>query len=148
VKKKILIAVAILAGLGCIGLIVGYFIWNTPHRDITSEKADFKMEASALATEFGAGAAAAEKKYSEKVIEITGEVQKITPGDSLTSVIIKGNDSYEVMCEMLPEQKDLKGKAEVGKPVHIKAFYKGYMEGEVDFGMPGDILFKKGVIAE
>jgi hypothetical protein len=148
-KKKIflILGVLILVG-GGIGGIIGYRMWNTPHRDITSEEANFKADVAALAAEFASGGPAADKKYSEKVVEFTGEVAKITPGDSLTSVQIKGTEAYGLMCEMLPEHKDLTGKAEVGKPVKIKAFYKGYIEGDADMGMSGDILFKKGVVVQ
>lgn len=147
-KKKIRIVIAVLAVAGGIGAFVAYRMWNTPHRDINSEPADFKSEVTALATEFAAGAPAAEKKYSNKVVELSGVVEKNTPGDSLTSIALKGNEAYGLLVEMLPEQKDLATKAPVGKSVKIKAFYQGFMEGEVDFGMPGDILFKKGVIVE
>lgn len=147
-RKTIIRIVGVVALLGAIGVAVCYKMWTQPHRDITSEEADFKVTAAALAGEFGANAAGAEKKYSEKVLEITGEVQKVTPGDSLTVVQLKGDAGYGLLCEMLPGEKDVAGKAPVGKTVKMKAFYKGYMEGEVEFEMPGDILFKKGVITE
>lgn len=130
------------------GLVVGYIIWNTPHRDINSEAADFTLTAAEAASEFEKGAAEAEKKYTEKVVEFSGQVNKVVPGDSITSLMIAGNEAYGVLCEMLPEENERAAKVKKGDQVKVKAFYKGYMEGEPDFGMAGDILFKKGVIVE
>lgn len=143
--KKILIGGALLL---VVGLVVGYFIWNTPHRDINSEKADYVTTVAETAAEFEKGAAEAEKKYTEKVVEFSGEVSKVVPGDSITSLLFTGNEAYGILCEMLPGENEKAAKVNKGDKIKVKAFYKGYMEGEPDFGMAGDILFKKGVIVE
>lgn len=136
-------------GVGIIvGGIVGYKMWNQPHRDINDEKADFQTTSVELASEFQKDAKSANTKYHEKVVELKGKVTQIVPGDSLTSITLAGNDAYTTTCEMLPGTNDAVSKVKKDDEITIKAFFMGFMEGEVDFGMPGDILFKKGVLPQ
>src|SRR5262245_61483655 len=92
-RRKIIIGVLVVLLLGgAVGGYMAYRMWNTPHEDINDQETDFKIDAMALATEFTTGAVAAEKKYSEKdVLEISGKVLEIRPGDSLTTVLLKGD---------------------------------------------------------
>jgi hypothetical protein len=144
-RTKILIGILILA-IG--GGIYGYYQWNKPHLDIHDQDADFTTTVSDLAGEFQKDPKAADKKYHEKVVSFSGMVSKIDPTDSLTMLSLKGNDFCGVACEMLPGTNDAVAKIKVGDQVKVKAFYMGFMEGDADFGMPGDIFFKKGITVE
>lgn len=146
-SKKGIIGLVLLVLLA-VGGIVGYSMWNQGHRDIHSEPADFQVSILDLAGEFQKDNAVADKKYHDKVLQFKGQLTAITPGDSLTSISLKGNDFCSVQCEMLPGTQESVSKLKVGDEVTVKAFYMGFMEGEVDFGMPGDILLKKGLIVE
>ena len=144
-RTKILIAVLLVAVAGG---AYGLYSWNKPHRDIHDEAADFTTTVADLATEFQKDAKAADKKYHEKVLSFDGTVSGIEQGDSLASVSLKGNDFCGVVCEMLPGTKEEVAKLKVGSPVKIKAFFMGFIEGDADFGMPGDIMFKKGLVTQ
>ena len=145
-RTKIILGVILLVGIA--GAVIGYRMWNQPHRDIHDEAAAFETSAVDLAAEFQKDAMAAEKKYHDKVVSFKGNVSEITPGDSLTSVSLKGNDFCGVVCEMLPGTKDAVSKIKVGDAVTVKAFFMGFIEGDVEFGMPGDVMFKKGLIVQ
>lgn len=145
-STKIIIGVVVLVLIA--GGVFGILQWNQPHRDIHDEAADFEISASALAAEFQKDAAAAQKKYSQKVVNFDGTVSEVTKGDSLTSISIKGNDFCGLICEMLPGTAEDVAKVKAGDQVKIKAFFMGYIEGDAEFAMPGDILFKKGLLVK
>lgn len=78
-KIGIIIAIAgiIIAGS------VGFYMFNMPHRDVQSAKADFRLNSSEIVAEYLTDAKVANSKYlaadgDSKVLEITGTVNKIS----------------------------------------------------------------------
>lgn len=74
VKKIILILlVCILAAI-----VGGYFYLYQEHRDISSEKAIFQLEAAKLLEDFTKEADASNSKYLNQTIEVNGTVTELT----------------------------------------------------------------------
>lgn len=59
-----------------IGGAVGYALWNKPHQDIGAAKADIAIDAIALYNEYNTDENAANAKYLDKVVAITGKVKE------------------------------------------------------------------------
>lgn len=69
-KKSIILLIA----------IVGYFGYNyvmAPSKDIHSSKADVSIQSAVLWSEFSKNSTVAEKKYTDKVVSITGTITEI-----------------------------------------------------------------------
>lgn len=75
------IIIALLVGLLVAGGIV-YFVYNKPHRDVASEEAEHRVTADQLFDEYEADEAAANAKYLDKTIEVTGIISEITVNDA------------------------------------------------------------------
>ncbi len=69
-KKKVFIAFVLVA----LAMIAGYFYMYRGHRDIASEDSAFTLTTAALSKEFTSDPEMANARYSDKVIEVTGQV--------------------------------------------------------------------------
>lgn len=89
--KKIIIIIAVLAiAAGA----VGYFMYNKPHRDIAGEEPAHRVSADQLFDEYEADEAAANAKYLDKTIEVTGIIAEITVNDAgQTSAILTAENA-------------------------------------------------------
>ncbi len=83
-KKKALKIIAILGVAGLlIGGGIGLYMFNKPHRNVSSANADYALSASEIVTEYLTDKDAANQKYlaadgKSKILEITGVVSKIS----------------------------------------------------------------------
>ena len=66
-------------------LIAGYLYLFQGHREISTEKAKFKIDVAFLKNEFTADANKANKKYLDKTIQISG---KVTSYDANAKTIV------------------------------------------------------------
>jgi hypothetical protein len=83
-KKKILLAVAIIAAVG----FAGYQYLYRDHRDIASEKADFAITTSQLLSEFRTDYAKANSRYADKTIVVSGQVTNVDA--KANSIVVDG----------------------------------------------------------
>lgn len=72
--KKVIVALIILV---MVGLSVGVYMWNKPHRNIATEDAAFTLNAVQLLTDFQTDYDSAWAKYRDKTISITGKVSDV-----------------------------------------------------------------------
>lgn len=135
-KKKWLMILGILAGIGLIGaLLVYFFVYNKPHTDYSKTKPDFEIKAAALFGEFRTNKVASSKKYPGKVISITGELNAIEQTDSLTIAIFGFEEgmfgSEGVRCTMIPEHSAEIIDIAPGTSITIKGYCTGYNDTDV-----------------
>ncbi|HEY0059848.1 MAG TPA: hypothetical protein VGB56_12000 [Flavisolibacter sp.] len=129
VFKKLLWAflIAIIAG----ALIVWY-IFNEKFEDTSQKKAEFTVTAADLLKEFGTNDSLANKKYTEKIIAVTGTVSEIEAAD--TTANVKFSDSttgnyiiFAFQQQHLAEAK----KLQKGQTVSIKGSCSGGVYSEI-----------------
>lgn len=104
--KKLILIGGLLGIL--VGGFVGYSLYNKPHRNIATEDADFKLSANDLFDEFDADEKAANEKYLDKVIEVTGDLIEISVNQDGKSVLTLEAENAMiggVMCTMKEETK-------------------------------------------
>ena len=114
--KKVIIVLAILAVLGyfTLPLLKDYMVNNLGKRDIQSEEAAFTLKTKDIVAEFTTNEAAANKKYLEKPVALSG---------SITSVNAKEVIIDEVaICNFTTAEATLKA----GQIVTIKGRVVGY----------------------
>lgn len=142
-KKGVIIAIVvglILAGIG------GYFVYKTynkPHRSVADEEAAFTFTDAELAALFSRSATAGEEKLKNKVIAVSGTVKKTETANGFTSVSLDPGGAYIISIQMDQEEK---GTVNKDAAISIKALYVGVIEGDEDFGIPGEIKLKNGFI--
>lgn len=113
--KKGIIIVLIIAVLGGIGAY--FYVFHKPHRNPSEEKASYELAAVELAMEFKQNQAAANEKYIDKVVEISG-----TAMDVRDTYIIMDN---VVNCNAV-EGHDFQGSIQAGDELIIKGRVIGY----------------------
>lgn len=79
----------------------GYYEYNRPVKGIENEKSDVMVEAAALLTEFESDEVNANKKYFDKIVEVSGTVAKVSEVDGKKSIYLNaGSDLSFIICEL------------------------------------------------
>ena len=123
--KKLLVILALAAIV--IGGFFAYKMYTKKHDDMSDLKADFKISSAIFFQEFSNNEVEANEKYLNKIIEVNGEISKISTDDSgITQIYLKSDDPmFGVICDMNPEEKIEHIKA--GQTVIIKGICSGYL---------------------
>ena len=110
-----------LLALACFGGAVGYYLWNKPHENMQAAKADMAMDAAALFNEYNADEAAANAKYLDKTIAVSGKVKEATKADDGTvKVNLDTGSDFGVLCELDPLSQHPRTDFTVGETVTFK----------------------------
>lgn len=146
-KKKIIWIIVIVMVI--VGSIAAWYAWSEYERKpetAADKETDMEVEAGAIMDEFLKDQGAAEKKYANKTIEITGKVGsvEINGADDITvSLQTNATDDLgiplSVKVMLTPDQKDGAEKLKEGDKVTLKGLYTG---------MNTDIEFNRGIIIE
>lgn len=109
--NKWLKIILILAIVGIIAAILVFkFYINKPHKDIENAKAEYSLKADELYNEYKNNKSA-DSLYTDKVIEITGNITKIeSPSDSLViAVFTQKKDTVQAETDDLFAELEAEG---------------------------------------
>ncbi|HSN60357.1 MAG TPA: hypothetical protein VLR49_05460 [Ferruginibacter sp.] len=141
-KKKIIIATLLL--IICAAAI-GFYMYNKGPVDVKNSTA-LKTEAAALYDAYVTDSAAAQKKYSGKVLLVHGIVSKVSDnqlGEMI--VLIKTNDDAAfVNCTLQQKTADINPN----ETIQVKGICSGIGQGEPDLGIKGDVYLTQSLIVE
>ncbi len=117
--KKIVSALLVLC---LIGGAVGFYLWNKPAPKVENAKG-ITVAADALAKEFAASETAANAKYLNKAIEVTGTVTETDHNQDggLMIVLDSGDPTAGIQCAM----REKTATANKGEHITIKGFCSG-----------------------
>jgi len=106
------------------GASFAVYVFNKPHRDVTNEKA-VQLTAEKIYAEFKINEEAANKKYLDKAIQLSGEVSNVTTNqDGQTVVDFKTSDSLVfINCTF----KTNPGTLKPGNTITFKGICTGYI---------------------
>ncbi len=112
----------VLLAVGIIGAAVGYNLWNKPHQDIAAAKTDVAIDAVALYNEYDTDENAANAKYLDKVVAISGKVKEASKDadDAVKVSLEAGSEMGVVACELSPFAKHKRTDFQVGEQVTFK----------------------------
>ncbi|MBK6362855.1 MAG: hypothetical protein IPG18_14920 [Saprospiraceae bacterium] len=98
--------------LAIVGGGIGFYLYNKPKTSMEAMKTDNVLAPSDLVQEFENDEAAAEIKYLDKTVEVSGVVREITDAGI---ILDSGNDLIGVLCEFENpnDLKDIKVKDNV-----------------------------------
>jgi hypothetical protein len=69
------------------GILAALYLYNLQDKDLQKVKPDFQMTAAELQKAFETDESAAGAKYINRIIEISGEVASVNPGENETMII-------------------------------------------------------------
>lgn len=153
-KKRILKLIIILVVTGMvIGGAIVLYMFNMPHRDVQSLKADYSLTSTEIVNEYLRDKDAANQKYlatdgESKILEITGTVSNITENLNSQSVILIKNigDKAGVRATMLPGTELLISELKSGKPITVKGVIRSGANYDEDLEMYENVVLEKASI--
>lgn len=142
--KKVLIILGVIALLGLTTLLViGYRMYNKPHRNIADETPAFTLTEPELAAMFTDNAAASDQKLKDRVIQLSGTVKKTEQSNGIMHLTFDSGGGYIVSAALDSSETD---RPKAGVQVSLKGLYVGFIEGDTDFGIPGEVKIKNGFV--
>lgn len=121
-KKKLLFFIGIL-------LLVmagrGYYLYNKPRTGVEDKQADVTIAAADLYNQYNSDETAANQKYLNKIISVSGIAGEVNKTDSTYTILLKGDaDMGGISCNLFDAQTAAVAK---GKTVTIKGKCTGYL---------------------
>jgi hypothetical protein len=127
-RKAIQTTIALISLMVVIAMIAAYKMYNKPHRSVEEEVA-LVTSAAQLFDAFEKSEAEANKKYLDKVVEVTGSVSEVSMNMDHKPIVVleTGNMMFGVRCTM----SESSVTAKTGSVVTIKGICKGYLSDVV-----------------
>ena len=124
--KKYLKYILLLAVLGG---VFGFYMYNKPHKNMNSARADLKLSAIQLFADFESDEVQANTKYLDKVMEVEGIVKEITQDENgMTTVTLEaGSEMFGVICQMDNLSKHKRTNFKEGEQVKFKGICTGVL---------------------
>ena len=150
-KKKIIKIgiIVIVVGLLIAGS-VGYYMFNQPHRDVQSMKADLQMESSELVKEYLTDANSANEKYLQeegesKILLLTGIIKNIDEDLNHQKVILlkSNSDKAGVSCTFTSETNSNITGLSIGDKVTVKGVIRSGASYDEDLELYEDVILEK-----
>jgi hypothetical protein len=137
-KRNILVFII---AVGLIGSVTAYLMWNKPHQNVKDANA-VRVSATDLYKTFTTDSAAAKSKYLNKVVAVSGEVKQVSLNQQNQQIILLKTSTPDasVNCTMEKQADNIKA----GDTISIKAICSGYISGDADMGLPGDVFLIRG----
>ncbi len=137
-KRWIRIILVIVVACAVTGGIIAYRIFNKPHRDVTQETG-VALTAQQLYDAFKTNEQAANQKYLDKAIQLTGEIVDISKNQEGNIVVnFKTNDPLVMInCTF----KTNPGELKPGQNITFKGICTGYIPD-------ANVVINEGVLAK
>lgn len=133
-KKNILVIFLVMIAIAA---IVGYSLWNEPHQDVKKASA-IQTSAVVLYSNLTKDSVSMKSKFINKIVAVTGEIKQVSEnqkGDQI--ILLKTNISGgSVNCTMEEKANNVKP----GDTISIKGICSGYIGGDPDIDLPGDVF--------
>jgi hypothetical protein len=133
-KRNILL---IFSALTVVAVVVGYSIWNEPHKDIKNATG-LKINAVLLYSNLTKDSTMMKSKFINKVVEVTGEVKQISTNQNGAQIILLKTNIPDGSVNCTMEEKI--NKVKQGDTISIKGICSGYIGGDPDIDLPGDVF--------
>ena len=122
--KKIVISVLVLV----IALaVVGYKMYNKPHVNVASEKADITITANKLFANFSNDEEKANAKYLDKILEVKGVIGKIAKEEKVIINLNTGDDFGSVLCHLSDSSTEKVKDIKEGESIKVKGICTGFL---------------------
>jgi uncharacterized protein (DUF1330 family) len=141
--KRNTLIVLLLLGIGI--MLIGFYKYNKGPVNVKNSSA-IKMEAAALYDAYQSDSIAAQKNYSGKILQVTGQVSKITDNQQGEMIVLfKTNvDGAFVNCTLQNKTMNIKPN----ETLELKGICSGLGQGEPDLGILGDVYLTRSILVE
>lgn len=131
-KKKTKFIWGAILGIALIAASVAWFIFTQKFDDTSKVKANFVLSADSLLSELSRGTNSVNKKYTEKILDVSGQVSEIESLDSMVNVkftdTVSGNYLiFSFQDQDVPEANKLKE----GEQVVVRGSCSGAVHSDI-----------------
>lgn len=119
---------------------IGYYLWNKPHRDVKHARG-IAVSAAELYLTFSTDSSGAKNTYTGNVVEVKGEVTKVSVNQQGQQVILLKTATPDASVNCTMEEQ---ATVAAGAQVTIKGICSGYIAGDPDMDLPGDVFIIRG----
>jgi hypothetical protein len=131
---RLILLIVLLLGI-LAAAYVYFFVYNKPQPDYSQETPAWTLPASQIFEEFKKDKTASDKKYTGKVVAVSGTMKNVETAGNLTIVVFvfaAGDFGDEgVRCTLLPASVEKVKKLAPGENVVIKGYCTGYNDTDV-----------------
>ncbi len=120
-----------------ISSVVAYFVWNKPHIDVKNSLA-VETNAESLLNVFINDSVKAKGIFLNRVVNVSGTIKSIMYNREHHQIVLLKTAAADasINCTMENDEKELK----IGDRVNLKGVCAGYIGGDFDMGLPGDVF--------
>lgn len=146
--KKLLriIAILIVASIVIGGSII-FYLFNMPHRNVQSTKADYFLTTEQIVSEYISNMDAANKKYlssdgDSKILEITGIISNISEDFSGQTVLLLKGDAEKagVSATLIPDTSIPVTNLKIGDSIAIKGVIRSGASFDEDLELYENVI--------
>ena len=107
---------------------LGWYLYNKPHKGVADIGADIHITAADLYNDFQHDETLANKKYLNKVIEVTGNVSDIQNVNGSQIILLNSNeDAGGVSCQLANDENNKKITVKKSATITVKGKCTGYL---------------------
>jgi len=128
VKKNKFTFISLFFIIVIIGLLFLLNQYNKPAVDITNLEADLVINVDEILKDFQKDEEKANLKYTDNIIEVHGEISKISTIDGNATITLKDNEfDANVICNVQPQENKEALQLKKGDLVSLKGICTGYL---------------------
>lgn len=126
-KTYVKIALFIVTFIALSGILAALYLYNLKATDMSKARPDFVISSSVLQKAFEDDETAASAKYIEKILEVSGTISSVKPGENniLNISLQTGSDLSSVICT-LPAVTD-QSKLMIGDKITLRGECSGFL---------------------
>lgn len=110
------------------GISVSIYYYNKPHTDVKKSSAAYKLSARNLIWEYQEDETVTNKKYTENIIQVKGEISEIAKVKGYHVITLNGGDlESKIICQMLSGENIKIAELEKGQQINVKGICSGYL---------------------
>ncbi len=149
--KKIFKIIALITIVGIvIGGAAGFYMFNMPHRDVQSAKADLEITSTDLTRDFLENPESANDKFLDqdgdsKILVVSGRVDQINTdfNDNIVVILKDSGQDVGVSCTFLGNVKSTANKIQLGQKIKVKGVIRSGAFYDEDLRMYEDVIMEK-----
>ncbi len=129
-KKKIWITLLVVLVVIALSLLAGYlYILHMPEKSMSKQAPDFSMTATRLAEEFETDPSAANTKFIDRIIEVTGVISDISTdqNNSIVFILRENEAATGVLCTLGEKSTKKAEQYKVGDAVVLRGICTGML---------------------
>ena len=134
---------------------MGLYMFNKPHRDVQTARADYALTSSQIVAEYLADSQAANQKYlaadgDSKILEISGEVNEISENFKGQKVVLLNGDKDRagVSAIFTEETNDNLNGITLGQAITVKGVIRSGASYDEDLEMYENVILEKSDIVK